>query len=50
MRPSPAELAAAAGRTIPDVVAVDLSVLFCGINPGLWSAATVDVDINLRPA
>jgi TDG/mug DNA glycosylase family protein len=40
MRPSPAELAAAAGRTIPDVIAVDLSVLFCGINPGLWSAAT----------
>ena len=40
MRPSPAELAAAAGRTIPDVIAMDLSVLFCGINPGLWSAAT----------
>lgn len=38
-RPSPAELAAAAGRTIPDVIARDLAVLFCGINPGLWSAA-----------
>jgi TDG/mug DNA glycosylase family protein len=39
-RPSPADLAAAAGRTIPDVIAPDLDVLFCGINPGLWSAAT----------
>jgi TDG/mug DNA glycosylase family protein len=39
-RPSPADLAAAAGRSIPDVVAPGLSVLFCGINPGLWSAAT----------
>ncbi|MCW2637984.1 MAG: mismatch-specific glycosylase [Dactylosporangium sp.] len=39
-RPSPADLAAAAGRTIPDVIAPDLGVLFCGINPGLWSAAT----------
>jgi TDG/mug DNA glycosylase family protein len=28
------------GRSIPDVVAPGLSVLFCGINPGLWSAAT----------
>ena len=39
-RPSPANLAAAHGRTIPDVIAPDLAVLFCGINPGLWSAAT----------
>jgi len=39
-RPSPADLAAAHGRTIPDVIAPDLAVLFCGINPGLWSAAT----------
>jgi double-stranded uracil-DNA glycosylase len=37
-RPSPADLSAAAGRTIPDVIAPDLDVLFCGINPGLWSA------------
>jgi TDG/mug DNA glycosylase family protein len=37
--PSAAELAAAADRTIPDVIAADLAVLFCGINPGLWSAA-----------
>jgi TDG/mug DNA glycosylase family protein len=39
-RPTAAELAAAADRTLPDVIASDLSVLFCGINPGLWSAAT----------
>ena len=39
-RPTPAELAAANGRAIPDVIAPDLAVLFCGINPGLWSAAT----------
>lgn len=39
MRPTPAELEAARDRTIPDVVAPGLSVLFSGINPGLWSAA-----------
>jgi len=39
-RPTKAELAAAHGRAIPDVVAPGLRVLFCGINPGLWSAAT----------
>ena len=37
--PTRAELAAAAGGTIPDVVAPGLDVLFCGINPGLYSAA-----------
>ncbi len=36
-RPTPAELLASAGKTIPDVIAPDLSVLFCGINPGLYS-------------
>lgn len=30
----------AAGRTIPDVDGPDLLVLFSGINPGLYSAAT----------
>jgi TDG/mug DNA glycosylase family protein len=34
------ELEAARGRTVPDVAAQGLRVLFCGINPGLWSAAT----------
>jgi TDG/mug DNA glycosylase family protein len=28
------------GRTIPDVIGPGLAVLFCGINPGLYSAAT----------
>ena len=39
-RPSRAELAAAAGKGIRDVVAPGLKVLFVGINPGLYSAAT----------
>jgi TDG/mug DNA glycosylase family protein len=34
------ELLAAAGKTVPDVIAPGLGVLFCGINPGLYSAAT----------
>jgi TDG/mug DNA glycosylase family protein len=39
-RPTKAELRAATGRTVPDVIAPDLDVLFCGINPGLYSGAT----------
>lgn len=39
-RPSRDDLAAAADRTLPDVVAPGLRVLFCGINPGLYSAYT----------
>ncbi len=39
-RISPRSPASAAGRTIPDVIAPGLSVVFCGINPGLYSAAT----------
>jgi TDG/mug DNA glycosylase family protein len=39
-RPSPADLEAARERTLPDLLAPDLAVVFCGINPGLWSAAT----------
>lgn len=39
-RPTKTELAAAAGRTVPDVIAPGLTILFCGINPGLYSAAT----------
>lgn len=34
------QLLAAAGKTVPDVIAPGLGVLFCGINPGLYSAAT----------
>ena len=39
-RPTPDDLREAVNRTIRDVVAADLDVLFCGINPGLWSGAT----------
>jgi double-stranded uracil-DNA glycosylase len=39
-RPTPADLAAARQLTIPDVAAPGLRVLFSGINPGLYSAAT----------
>ncbi len=39
-RPTRADLLAAAGRSVPDLLAPALSVLFCGINPGLYSAAT----------
>ena len=38
--PSRSELDAARSRTIEDVTAPDLRVLFCGINPGLYSGAT----------
>jgi TDG/mug DNA glycosylase family protein len=39
-RPTPAEVRAARGRTIRDVIRNDLDVLFCGINPGLYTAAS----------
>ena len=39
-RPSTADLAAATDRTIPDVIAPGLRILFVGINPGRWSGAT----------
>jgi double-stranded uracil-DNA glycosylase len=38
-RPSQEELRAAAGKSVPDVIAEGLRVLFCGINPGLYTAA-----------
>jgi TDG/mug DNA glycosylase family protein len=38
--PSRTEVATAAGRTIPDVIAPGLTELFSGINPGLYSAAS----------
>ena len=40
MAPTRAELEAARDRVLPDLLADGLSVVFCGINPGLWSAAT----------
>ena len=39
-RPTRAELLAANGKRVPDLIAPGLRVLFCGINPGLYSAAT----------
>lgn len=39
-KPTREELLAARGRTVPDVIAPGLRVLFCGINPGLYSGAT----------
>ncbi len=38
-RPSREELLAAVGAKVPDVIADGLDVLFCGINPGLYSGA-----------
>ena len=39
-RPTQADLDAARDATIPDVLASGLRVVFAGINPGLYSAAT----------
>ncbi|MBW3594930.1 MAG: G/U mismatch-specific DNA glycosylase [Actinobacteria bacterium] len=38
-RPTKAELEAARNKVVPDVIARGLDVLFCGINPGLYTAA-----------
>lgn len=38
-KPTKEQVAAAAGTTLPDVIAPRLDVLFCGINPGLYTAA-----------
>jgi TDG/mug DNA glycosylase family protein len=38
-KPTKAELLAAEGKTVPSVIAPNLRVLFCGINPGLYTAA-----------
>ena len=39
VKPSRADLLAAANKTVADVIAPGLNVLFCGINPGLYTAA-----------
>jgi len=39
-RPTAAELAAARDKSIEDVIAPDLKILFVGINPGRYSGAT----------
>src|ERR1051325_10632067 len=38
-KPTKQQLIEAAGKTLPDVIARNLKVLFCGINPGLYTAA-----------
>lgn len=38
-KPTKADLAAAVHKTVPDLIAPKLKVLFCGINPGLYTAA-----------
>jgi TDG/mug DNA glycosylase family protein len=38
-RPTRAQLLAAADKTVPDLIAPNLKVLFAGINPGLYTAA-----------
>ena len=38
-KPTPEEILAAHGGTVPDLIAAGLKVLFCGINPSLYSAA-----------
>lgn len=38
-KPTKAELRAAVSLTVPDLLAPNLRVLFCGINPGLYTAA-----------
>ena len=39
-KPTAADLLASVDRVLADVIKPGLSVLFCGINPGLYSAAT----------
>jgi TDG/mug DNA glycosylase family protein len=38
-KPTKEEVQAAAGKTVRDVIAPGLRLLFCGINPGLYTAA-----------
>lgn len=39
-RPRKEDLEAARDRVLPDLLRPGLRIVFCGINPGLWSAAT----------
>src|SRR5260370_19494570 len=38
-KPTRQQIAAAAGKHVPDLLAPGLDVVFCGINPGLYSGA-----------
>ena len=37
-KPTKADLAAAVGKPVPDIIAPHLRILFCGINPSVYSA------------
>ena len=39
-KPTKEDLRDAINRTTEDLIDYDLKVLFCGINPGIWSGAT----------
>lgn len=39
-KPTKEDLRDAVNRTTEDLIDYDLKVLFCGINPGMWSGAT----------
>src|SRR5690349_11756695 len=39
-KPTKADLLASTNKTVPDVISPSLILLFCGINPGLYSAYT----------
>jgi TDG/mug DNA glycosylase family protein len=39
-KPSKEDLRDAVNRTVEDLIDHDLKILFCGINPGIWSGAT----------
>lgn len=38
-KPTNKDIAFASGKTVPDIIAPNLKILFCGINPGLYSGA-----------
>jgi len=40
IKPTKEDIADALNRTVPDIIAPNLRVLFCGINPGIYSGAT----------
>jgi hypothetical protein len=37
-KPNKDQIRRAAGKSVPDVITHELCILFCGINPGLYSA------------
>lgn len=39
-KPTKEDIRDALNRTVDDLIGYDLKVLFCGINPGIWSGAT----------